>query len=400
MKTAVNYKTYQNIYDNSYALSTSIPTIDATTLSHIQKYSTLLVNSSETRANQVFVSTASNAQVAGNSSLNLSQLRGSTFTANHFGTGTVGQILGAAGSAYIYDNGKTNFLYGTTGAAVSATSQNIGEIGGMNSVTSLRTGQTGTITNSYLFGGTASTGANISGNVTNNFGLKLNYAFPATYSGTITNSYDVYANDNNALNITNKYGLYLLGATKKSYLEGSLGIGTAAGVATNQLHVAAAANPVRFEGLQAGSSADNIVVADATTGVLRTIASTTISAKPQFFYAPSVVLPTANVNLPTGVTYDAGTQTFTANLYSIYSNQYGMTGDVAGVSRTAIRSDATISLPVETAASLAYFVTYFDNTVYDPSSITLSTAGVMTYKILASGTVSEKTFMNIVFKVK
>ncbi|RYY47814.1 MAG: hypothetical protein EOO06_11785 [Chitinophagaceae bacterium] len=146
-----------------------------------------------------------------------------------------------------------------------------------------------------------------------------------------------------------------------------------------------------------GTSADKIVVADAT-GVLKTVAS--VTATPKFFYAPSVVLPTVNASLPSHITYDAGTETFTVNLYSIYSNQYGMTGDVAGATRTAIKSPTATTLPVTAVAALEYFVTYFDNTVFDPNSITLSDAGVLTYKILPAGVVSEKTYMNIVFKVK
>ena len=53
---------------------------------------------------------------------------------------------------------------------------------------------------------------------------------------------------------------------------GSVGIGAA--TPTNKLHVTAAANPVRFEGLQAGASADSLVTTDPN-GVLRkrTVAS-------------------------------------------------------------------------------------------------------------------------------
>lgn len=134
------------------------------------------------------------------------------------------------------------------------------------------------------------------------------------------------------------------------------------------------------------------------SGNLKKVSS--VTAAPKFFYSPSVVLPTANANLPAGVSYDAGTQTFTADLYAIYSNQFGMTGDVAGAGRTAIKSNSATSLPVLPAVALEYFVTYFDNTVFDPTSISLDDNGIMTYKILPAATVTEKTYMNIVFKVK
>ncbi len=142
---------------------------------------------------------------------------------------------------------------------------------------------------------------------------------------------------------------------------------------------------------------DAFIVSDPS-GNLKKVYS--VTAAPKFFYSPSVVLPTANANLPAGVTYDAGTQIFTADLYTIYNNQFGMTGDVAGAGRTAIKSTSATSLPVLASSALEYFVTYFDNTVFDPNSITLSDSGVMTYKILAGATVTEKTYMNIVFKVK
>jgi hypothetical protein len=77
-----------------------------------------------------------------------------------------------------------------------------------------------------------------------------------------------------------------------------------------------------------------------------------------------------------------------------------MVGNVAGATRTAIKSPSAGTLPVLAANTLDYFVTYFDNTVFDPASITLSDSGILTYKVLSSGTVTEKTYMNIVFKVK
>ncbi|MCX2575630.1 hypothetical protein [Pedobacter sandarakinus] len=123
------------------------------------------------------------------------------------------------------------------------------------------------------------------------------------------------------------------------------------------------------------------------------------SAMPGFFYAPSMVMPTSNIDLPNHVTYDAGNQTFTVDLYAVYGEQFGMFGDVSGASRTAIKSTGAGALPVLPATALGYFVTYFDNTVFDPSSITLSPSGLLTYKILATGTVGAKTYMNLVFKV-
>src|SRR5690554_4622168 len=142
------------------------------------------------------------------------------------------------------------------------------------------------------------------------------------------------------------------------------------------------------------------IMTQTATGDIGWTNQADLVATPKFFYSPSIVLPTHPANLSDGVTYDAGTEIFTVNLHGIYSSQFGLTGDVAGATRTAIKSTTATTLPVLTAPELEYFVTYFDNTVFDPTTITLSDAGVMTYKIIPSATVSEKTYMNIVFKVK
>ncbi|MDQ8006028.1 MAG: hypothetical protein REI64_14595 [Pedobacter sp.] len=122
-------------------------------------------------------------------------------------------------------------------------------------------------------------------------------------------------------------------------------------------------------------------------------------AAPKFFYAPSMVMPTTNTDLPAHVTYDAGTQTFTVDMYAIYSAQFGMTGATGPVAgRTAIKSTGAGNLDVLAANALGYFVTYFDNTVFDPASVSLTPDGKLSYRILATATVTAKTYMNVVFK--
>ncbi|SFN18428.1 hypothetical protein SAMN05421741_1023 [Paenimyroides ummariense] len=185
--------------------------------------------------------------------------------------------------------------------------------------------------------------------------------------------------------------------TEKMRITGTGNVGIAANVPTEKLDVGQGNVRIRDINSNAGTASDKIVVADVT-GILKTVSS--VTAAPQFFYAPSIVLPTNPANLSNGVTYNAGTETFTVNLHGIYSNQFGMAGNVAGATRTAIKSPTASTLSVIPAASLEYFVTYFDNTVFDPTTITLSDAGIMTYKVLPSSTVTEKTYMNIVFKVK
>ena len=128
------------------------------------------------------------------------------------------------------------------------------------------------------------------------------------------------------------------------------------------------------------------------------------SSSKEWFYAPSVVLPTTPLGVSTNtsddINYNSSTETYTIKLFSIYSKQFGLTGDVAGTNRTSIKSNASASLDVLNSTDLDYFVLYFDNTVFDPSTIAINTSGELTYKILPTAVISEKTFMNIVFKRK
>ena len=124
-----------------------------------------------------------------------------------------------------------------------------------------------------------------------------------------------------------------------------------------------------------------------------------LTAGPKYFHAPSIVLPVVSTELSSGMSYDAGSGEFTVNLHTIYANQFGMAGDVNGVSRTALRSNQNDTLPVHTATELSYFITYFDNTVFDPQNISLSNDGILKYKVLTTN-ITERTYMNIVFKVK
>ena len=155
-----------------------------------------------------------------------------------------------------------------------------------------------------------------------------------------------------------------------------------------------ATNTLAIAGLQNGANTDKLVVVDAT-GVLKTVS--TVTAAPRFFYAPSMVMPTVNANLPANVTYSGGV--FSVDIYAIYSNQFGMAGETAPL-KSAVKSPSATTLPVIAATGLEFFITYFDNTVFDPASIAVSDSGVLTYQILPTAVVTEKTYMNITFKVK
>lgn len=112
--------------------------------------------------------------------------------------------------------------------------------------------------------------------------------------------------------------------------------------------------------------------------------------KMKFFYMPPIVLPT-DASDPA---YNSGTQVFTVNLHTAYSNQFGLA--FSGTSST--KSPSSSTLPVIANNALEYFVIYYDNAVFQ--NVTLSDAGVLTYKLPAVLPYTEKTFMNVVFKLK
>lgn len=110
---------------------------------------------------------------------------------------------------------------------------------------------------------------------------------------------------------------------------------------------------------------------------------------PKFFYMPSIVLP-IDTSDPS---YNSTTKDFTINLYTLYSEQFGLSN-----SASSQKSPAATSLPVIGSSALEYFITYYDNTVF--KDVKVSNSGVLNYKLNSVITLSEKTFMNIILKVK
>ena len=111
------------------------------------------------------------------------------------------------------------------------------------------------------------------------------------------------------------------------------------------------------------------------------------SAEDSFFYLPSSLLPIDESD----PACSAGL--FTIDLYNdVYKAQFGLTAT------TAVASDASARLSVYQSNELHYFVTYYDDQVFD--EVKISNAGILTYKLKANFTYTEKTFMNIICKVK
>ena len=112
------------------------------------------------------------------------------------------------------------------------------------------------------------------------------------------------------------------------------------------------------------------------------------AAWPLFFYMPSIVLPT-----DTGDPAYVGPN-FEIDLYQMYVDQFNVTTPAT----TAKSPNATTNLPIVAKNDLDYFVTYFDNTVF--TNVQITNQGKLSYQLVnpASPDVTEKTFMNIVFR--
>ncbi|SKB75252.1 hypothetical protein SAMN05660477_01020 [Soonwooa buanensis] len=301
-------------------------------------------------------------------------LKGAYNFASPRGTGKITEVIGSH-----------NFVYNFA----KATSSAIDNVSATLSETSLDDKSTGQIQDLY--------GHRIVNNVTTNpvtntYGERIT----STVSNTV-NHFGLYID--NISTGTNKWSIYSNGGS--SYFKDNVGIGTDA--PNKALHVKSSSDPLRLEGLQEGTASNALLVADAN-GVVKTMMPTQMSTMPQYFYVPSIVLPTSLLDVSTSNTddiyYTPLSDTYTVKLYNIYQKQFGMVGDVSGANRTALRSNASSVLKTFASSELDYFVTYFDNSVFDPASIALSPEGVLTYKIITNSKPTEKTFMNIVFKVK
>lgn len=116
------------------------------------------------------------------------------------------------------------------------------------------------------------------------------------------------------------------------------------------------------------------------------------AAMPKFFYMPSIVMPTASDQFVVGdgFTFVESTGVFTVSLYDRYKTQFG----------TPARSNPTTSttLPVLPANELDYYITWYDDKVFEEVFVTDD--GILTYKIKSDATVTMGTFMNVVFAVR
>lgn len=135
--------------------------------------------------------------------------------------------------------------------------------------------------------------------------------------------------------------------------------------------------------------------ADAGQWIRMTDSTPGSAALPKFFYMPSIVIPTAEGQIP--ATYPSGSVTFAAGsgrieLHTIYSAQF------TGVAGSSTRNPgAGAGLPVLPAGELNYHITWYDNTVF--TNVMVSNAGVLTYEVIAGANIDEASFMNIIFEI-
>ncbi|WP_378183086.1 hypothetical protein [Aquimarina sp. SS2-1] len=102
----------------------------------------------------------------------------------------------------------------------------------------------------------------------------------------------------------------------------------------------------------------------------------------------------ARVFYPPSIEIDASVNgTFSVNLYSMYTAQFG--------SPTAVSAGAPATVPLYAATDLYYYVTFADPSVFDttPGAMTITADGVLTYTIVGQPA-DYNTLINVVFVVK
>ncbi|MDL2303056.1 hypothetical protein LJC28_01535 [Dysgonomonas sp. OttesenSCG-928-D17] len=165
------------------------------------------------------------------------------------------------------------------------------------------------------------------------------------------------------------------------------------GVLMPRVALTSSISPAPMENHVAGMTVYNTnTVADVVSGYYYNNGARWVRLVPEtdsFFYIPSIVLPTDTGD----PAYDDALKQFSLDLYSIYAGQFGM-ADLT----TTIKSSSTATLPVFANNRLDYFVIYYDKAVFE--IVSLSDTGVLVYKLVDGYTISEKTYMNIVLKVK
>lgn len=104
----------------------------------------------------------------------------------------------------------------------------------------------------------------------------------------------------------------------------------------------------------------------------------------QFFYMPSIIIPTAADQIPSGQIFGE------IDLYAFYKDQFS--------NAKVKNASASTTLPIYNVNQLDYYITWYDDTVFD--NVTVTDNGVMNYGIKPNADVTVGSFMNIIFSVK
>ena len=122
-----------------------------------------------------------------------------------------------------------------------------------------------------------------------------------------------------------------------------------------------------------------------------------MAVKPLFFHMPCIVLPLEK----TSPDFKAGSGMFEIDLYQRYVDQFSNpTGTPTPGSAAATRAVRPLAgeLPIEQAADLEHYITYYDAKVF--TDVSLTDRGVLKYKVVAGAEATEYTFMDVIFKLK
>lgn len=98
---------------------------------------------------------------------------------------------------------------------------------------------------------------------------------------------------------------------------------------------------------------------------------------PKFFYSPSIPINTA-------------VSSGTIDLYTNYTGQFS--------APMASSTGASGSIPIYASNALEYYVTWYDNTIFE--NVAIDASGKLTYDVLSTADKSKPTYMNVVFVVK